>query len=267
MIRISSRPINQTGQVDSPPMLQKRTRLSRFQIALWITAALLVLLGIGLRAWYVFHEPVLSDGAIVGMMADGVLHGHFTAFYWGQNYGGAEQYVVAAMFALFGSSVWVLKATAILLFLIDCLLVWRVVKQLVENEALAVLAGTIVWAIPQSAIWGSTVESGFKALALTCGLISLLAALHIYGNPSYWRWFAAGGLAVGVGWWASPEVVYYILPTSLILGAAAVKDFRQNFAKRWVLPLAIAVGAFVLGDLPWLWANLQSGLASIKTSS
>src|SRR6476619_7598304 len=47
-----------------------------------------------------------SDEAIVGLMARHIVHQHdFTAFYWGQNYGGSITAVVmAAVFSLFGSS-------------------------------------------------------------------------------------------------------------------------------------------------------------------
>ena len=68
-----------------------------------------------MRSWYFFHTPSSSDQAIVGLMANAILHGHFSAFYWGQAYGGAEPYAVAGMFALFGHSAAVLNLTPALL--------------------------------------------------------------------------------------------------------------------------------------------------------
>ena len=66
-------------------------------------------LGLLLRCWYLTHQPTNSDVAIVGLMARQILHGHFSAFYWGQTYGGVEPYLVAVMFAVFGQSTIVLE--------------------------------------------------------------------------------------------------------------------------------------------------------------
>ena len=60
----------------------------------------LVLVGFVLRLLMI-REPfgvVNSDEAMAGLMARGIRNGHFTSFYWGQNYGGSfEAYILAIL--------------------------------------------------------------------------------------------------------------------------------------------------------------------------
>ena len=70
---------------------------------------------LGLRVWLLGHAGLNSDEAVVGLNALQIRHGHFSAFVWSQTYGGVEPYVVALMFAAFGSSPFVLNATPVLL--------------------------------------------------------------------------------------------------------------------------------------------------------
>ena len=53
--------------------------------------------GVLLRIWLLAHLPLFGDEAAVGLMARGILAGHFDAFYWGSTYSGGEPYVVAAV--------------------------------------------------------------------------------------------------------------------------------------------------------------------------
>ena len=48
--------------------------------------------------------PIWGDEAIVGIMARAIDGGHFTAFYWGQHYGGLESYLVAASLKIGGAA-------------------------------------------------------------------------------------------------------------------------------------------------------------------
>ena len=68
-----------------------------------------------MRSWYLFHRPVNGDEAIAGLLANQIAHGHFSAFYWGQSYGGAEPYLVAVLYRVFGSGIWAMKVVPVLL--------------------------------------------------------------------------------------------------------------------------------------------------------
>ncbi len=77
--------------------------------------------------------------------------------------------------------------------------------------------------------------------------------------------FIGFGLATGVGWWSSPEVVYFLLPAGILVIAAIVVDRGAHRAMRWAISIAIGLGAAIVGSLPWLWSNINSSWASVNT--
>jgi hypothetical protein len=236
--------------------------VSKVAIALTVAA---LLLGLVLRLWYLFHVPTNSDEAIVGLMANDILHGHFSAFYWGQAYGGGEPYVVAAMFALFGHNAFVLGLSAVVLSAVAAILTWRVARRLVRSPQLAALTGGLVWLIPDAAIVNSTREYGFRGVTMVCGLACLLLAMRLLDGSVSWVDVCAIGLFAGLGWWSSPEILYFLLPTTLFTIGAVVKSTLPLAS--WVARILAGVGAFAVGALPWIWANAGSGFASLRLSS
>jgi hypothetical protein len=227
--------------------------------------AIAIAAGLVLRLWYLFHVPTNSDEAIVGFMANDALHGHFFAFYWGQNYGGGESYVVAILFALFGHSAFVLGFTGVLLAAVAGVLTWRAARRIVRSRELAMLTGALVWVVPDAAIANSTREFGFRGVTMTCGLACLLLALRVLDGSDSWADVCALGFFAGVGWWSSPEIAYFLLPAGLLALGAIVGGPR--LWRSWATRIAAAVASFCLGALPWLWANVNSGFASLKPSS
>jgi hypothetical protein len=253
----SSPPADRPDQASAPS--------SSVRWVVWLLTLAAIAFGLAIRLWYLFHVPVNSDEAIVGLMAQGILHGHFSAFYWGQPYGGAEPYVVAPLFAIFGESARVLACTPVLLWAISSVLVARVVRRLVATPGLALLAGALVWVGPTVALLNSTLEYGFRGVTLVCGLAIVLLALRLLEGSASWVDAAALGLFAGLGWWSSPEIAYFLFPAGLLVIAAVVRSGAP--LGRWVGRVAAAAAAALLGALPWLWANVRSHLASLKTSS
>ena len=244
-----------------------RSRAGLSAYLAWSVAALAVLWGIAVRCWYLFHRPVNGDESIVGLLANQIAHGHFSAFYWGQSYGGGEPYLVAVLFRIFGSSTWALEVVPVLLAAVSGVLTWRVVRRLVPDPSLALLAGALVWASPLTALSNSTLELGFRGLTMVCSLGILLLALRILDGRRTLVEFVALGVVAGVGWWSSPEIIYFGLPAGLILVWAVLRDTDDGKARRWVGRLAVVVGAGIVGSLPWLWANAHSHLQSLRSSS
>ncbi|HXY28731.1 MAG TPA: glycosyltransferase family 39 protein [Acidimicrobiales bacterium] len=199
-------------------------------------------------------------------MAQAILHGHFITFFWGQQYGGTESYVVAALFELFGRSPVVLKLAPTVMAAVAAVLVWRIACHLVASRSLAVLAGVLVWVAPASSVASSTMELGFRGVTLAAGLGCLLASLRVLDGSTRWRDFVALGLLAGVAWWSSPESVYILLPAVLVLVGAAVQGFPRA-ALCWALRLGATVVSAAVGALPWLWANVNSGFASLRPDS
>jgi 4-amino-4-deoxy-L-arabinose transferase-like glycosyltransferase len=221
--------------------------------------------GVYMRGWYLFHRPISSDEAIAGLMARDILHGHFYAFYWGQVYGGVEPYLTAAGFGVFGHSSWVLRAVPVLLSLAAALLAWRVTRRLVGDPVVALLAGAVVWAAPDSAVSNSFIEWGFRGVTLVCGLALLLLVLRILDGDDRWWIYGLTGLVAGIGWWSSPEIAYFLVPAGLLLIGflwAKRAEIVGLLPRLGILLLAAGVGA-----TPWLWANVNSGFQSLKASA
>ncbi|HVB04912.1 MAG TPA: glycosyltransferase family 39 protein [Acidimicrobiales bacterium] len=242
------------GAAEQPPPtgLARRLRL--------LGIALLFALGLFLRLWALGRQPINSDEAVVGLMAHEILHGHFFAFYWGQSYGGVEPYAVALVFAVLGQSSFTLALTPVLLDALTVVLVVLLGRRLFSLRV-GVAAGLLYWLWSETYIWQSTLEYGFRWAALVCGLgASLLALRALDPGAPHRGWSVAGlGLLSGVGWWATPEIAYYLVPVGLLF---AYRLLRREAALR-AGALALGAGAFVVGSLPWWWANLRSGFASL----
>jgi 4-amino-4-deoxy-L-arabinose transferase-like glycosyltransferase len=228
-----------------------------------VAVCLVVAFGLFLRLWILGRNPVTSDQAVVGLMAREILRGHLFTFYWGQSYGGGEPYVVATLFAVMGQSRLALGLAPVLLDAIAALLLWRIGRRLFDARV-GLLAALIFWIWPEVYLYLSTAEYGFRYLALVCGLAILLFALRLTQSrpPRLGDW-AAFGLFLGVGWWCSPEIVYYAVPSLALLAFLAV---RRRLRLR-PAGLILAVAAAILGALPWLAANIGRGFPSLQAAA
>jgi hypothetical protein len=193
-----------------------------------------------------------SDEAVVGMTARAMLHGHFRAFFWDQDYAGtAETALAAAVFAVTGAKVVALKGVAVALSAVSALLVWRVGRRCLD-ERTAQVAALLVWIAPTPYIWFATKTRGFYWVAMVTGLLVLLSAQRIAQEGSRHRDWLVLGLAAGIGWWTSPTVAYFAVPAALWLVVQ-----RPSLRRAWPF-----VPAALLGASPWLWHNLQTRLSS-----
>jgi hypothetical protein len=245
------------GDTD-PRMVKLLTR-----VAVVVTLAM----GLAFRIWLIFHAPINSDEAVVGLMAIAGLHGHFNAFYLGQVYGGtAETELTSLFFAVIGRTVLAAQVTVVFLSGLCAFLTWRITLRLVPWRSVAAMTGALVWAAPLASVSLSVLFYGFRGVTLACGLFALLLALRILDGQRSLIDFGSVGVAIGVGWWSSPEIVYYLIPTGLILIGAVVKSTRPRW-RMWIPRTALALIAIVVGALPWLWANFHSHFASLQTAN
>lgn len=234
---------------------------------------LAVLVGIALRAWLLAHLPLNADEAVVGLMAGNIAHGHFSTFYWGQQYGGVEPYVAAAAFKVFGTSPLVLELSASVLAALGAVLGGAVVWEMCRRRAIAVAAGALVWVWPYAALWNSVHELGFRQATLCLGLAFAWCALRVRRRATATGWWIGAGLTAGLGWWASPEILYIALPVALVVGASVTRAWRRHdggswwVGTPWARNLAFAAVAAVVGALPWLYTNVGTGFASLRPSA
>jgi Dolichyl-phosphate-mannose-protein mannosyltransferase len=217
--------------------------------------------GVGLRIWLVILPTgtLDSDEAVVGLMARHIVHQHqFTTFYWGQNYGGSITAVVmAAGFAVFGSSTTTLKAVPVGMSAVSAVLVWRLGRRTI-GEPGATIAALAFWVWPTNYVWLSTKERGFYWACMILGLAFLLAVLRLVERPERWRDWIALGLLGGLGWWTSPQILYFAVPGLVWLA------FRL---RREVWRLAVAFPFAVIGSLPWLVWNARHHWAALVPTS
>ena len=77
----------------------------------------------------------------------------------------------------------------------------------------------MVWVWPYAALWNSVREIGFRGATLCCGLVLVLCALRVHRHRAGPATHVILGLAAGIGWWASPEIGYFVIPAVVLLVA------------------------------------------------
>jgi hypothetical protein len=207
--------------------------------------------GVALRVWSLVDPGLATpdaDEAVWGLMARHALHGQLSAFFWGQNYGGIHEVLLAApLFWIFGPSYTALRVVPIVLFAVGALLVWRIGRRLLGAER-GRLAGALIWTWPAYGVWKSTRAHGFYGAGLVLGLSVVLLVLRLRERASK-RDAAALGVALGLGIWATPEVAILALPALVWLVARRPRFVRDT--------APIVVMLTVVAALPWLLSNVN----------
>lgn len=246
-----------------------------FALCLLVVAVLALAYGLVLRGWLLVQVPLWGDEAIVGIMARAIDGGHFSAFIWGQHYGGLESYVTALVLKAGGGGERALNATPALLCAVAAVLMGGLVYAAGRNRPVALAAAGAVWVWPYVVIWQSVREQGFREATLCCGLTALLCCVRVARRRAGPGTFLVLGLALGLGWWASPEIVYFAVPSAVLLAiwwwgtrrrSPEPSSAAPNEPTRWVALALVAVGGLV-GSIPWWYANAHTSFASIRSSS
>lgn len=218
-----------------------------------------------IRYWLATHVAMNSDEGVTGLMALSIQRGHFTAFYWGQNYGGVEPFLDAV-------GLWFLPTTGASLHLISTgialigvAFVFLSARRLLRSRLLAIGVASLASVFPLSTLTTQTQAYGFRSFTYAASCILLFGALSLSEQAEVtWTSVAIVGVVAGLGWWSSPEVVYLGLPALLMV--LAVLRRQPQASQRWAR-FAAAVAGFMVGSLPWWWASLRSGFASLHSAN
>src|SRR5205085_508825 len=188
----------------------KQFKISAYELAALAIIAFAVLLRVVLIAqgW----PQTNSDEDTMGLMALHIANrGEHPIFFYGQNYMGAfEAYLGAALFRLFGVSVFTLRLGTILLFALFLVSMYLLTNLLYTKKlALVVLVllsfGSIVVLDTQLIALG-----GYPELLLFGSLAMLLASWLALTSGQYTSWrtrcwrfigYLCWGLVVGCGFW------------------------------------------------------------------
>jgi hypothetical protein len=224
-----------------------------------------VIAGVALRVW-LLNTPlgrVDPDEASVGLMAQATLEGNDAVFFNYQSYGGTQEiYFIAALFKVFGPSVLALKLVSIALHALASILAWRIARRLIGERA-AQLGALATWVFPGALMWWSTKAGCFYGFTLVCGLVVMLSATRLAARP-HWRDALAIGAASGLGVWASPQIVYFLLPTFAWLVVTRWRSAVKRPAELARLA-GVALAAGVVGAFPWLIWNISHDWSSLDT--
>ncbi|HEX8731866.1 MAG TPA: hypothetical protein VF725_07365, partial [Ktedonobacterales bacterium] len=226
-------------------------RAEVWRVAALIALGALVRLGL-LAGW----PATDSDEGTMGLMA---LHinrlGERPLFFYGQSYMGTIQaYLAAALFHLFGPSLFALRLGLLLLFIPFLVVMYLLLRMLygapyaLVGLLLLDLGGPELLRPELLALGGYPETLLFGALAL---LLALWLARDAGAEPLGWQsWrrlviYAALGLVMGVGWWSDQLIFPLLLVALALLAIFARRELR------WRGLAALALGLLV-GLLPQL---------------
>jgi 4-amino-4-deoxy-L-arabinose transferase-like glycosyltransferase len=200
---------------------------------------------------FLSQRHVVSDEAIVGLMAKHILQGRNFPFYlYGVSYSGSgawEAYLAVIPFALCGAGVFALKSVTVLLSLVSVALFYAMAKKLYD-ERVASIAAVIF------ALWPALLKWHFQAKGYAFYFISIpvlvLLFARLESKPTLRNAFLFG-LACGVSIW-SLEII-----TPIVAALWVVLLFRGRFRE-----LTMSIFAAFIGYAPVIYWNFTHHFAN-----
>ena len=220
--------------------------------------------------------PFDSDEAVEGLMARHVLQGELPAFFWGQAFKGVpEVYASAAAFAVFGSSVTVLKGVTLIVFAIYVALNFVLLDRLMTRWVASCASLLLIFAPPALVFWSLDASAEYIVIMLL-GTVLLLLCLADRADGREQRAetprLLAIGLVVGLALWVHQLFVVYLIPLVVIRAMRSDRWKRRHIGK--VNRVALALGAIagvylLLGIIAFLSGgfSLQLGWVAISATA
>lgn len=206
--------------------------------------------------------PQSADQAIVGLMGLHILEGRgHPVFYWGSTYGGSlEAHLVAAAFALFGSSAAAYRGVMVLLTAAVVLSIWALARAFGERKAASFTAAYL--ALPPFFFLYKVLTSDghyASAVLVAAGIVASALSYHVRAGAGRSLAAPAGalGLVGGLGLWVTPLFLPVFVAAATWLGAAEARRLRLR-------PIVALALGFVAGSFPWWFWNARHGWASLS---
>ena len=218
--------------------------------------------------------PFDSDEAVEGLMARHVLEGELPAFFWGQAFKGVpEVYASAGAFALFGSSVTVLKSVTLVLFALYVALNFVLLDRVTTRWVAACASLLLIFAPPALVFWSLDASAEYVLIMLLGTVLLLLCRADRAegkGQKAEIPRLLAIGLVVGLALWVHQLFVVYLIP--LMLVRAMRSDPWKRRDTRRLNRVAVALGAIagvylLLGIIAFLSGGFSLQLGSLAISA
>lgn len=219
----------------------------------------ILFLGALLRLWMLSHDvPTLnSDEATMGLMALHLLHGQWATFYWGQEYMGSLEAVLAVPFLLlFGTTAVALRLATMLVGLAFIATVYLLAARLYNRSVALLSAALLAFGPPFFVVLSMRTLGGYAETMLFGNLMVLLALGGAKPEGrSLLRSALLGGIS-GLALWTDP----LILPYFLAVGTIFWMQRRSDLYGRTGLILS---AGFVVGASPAIIYNVTHGAATV----
>jgi len=198
-----------------------------------------------------------GDEAIFGLMALHILQGEFPTFFYGQNYLGSAEAVVAAGFvSVFGTDIFTFRLGAVLQFGVFLVLHATLVSRLWGYRV--ALISLLPLIVPAPFVLDYIYRPyGFVGPLLVCGTGALLLSqITVPNRLRYIRSFLLG-ILIGFGLWSNQLMIVYVATLALVYWLStpewnAIYSRLSLFCERMVqiparkLLLVLTIGAAVL---------------------
>ena len=203
-------------------------------------------------------------------MARHVLNGELPAFFWGQAFKGVpEVYASAGAFALFGSSVAVLKGVTLAFYAAFVALNFILLDK-IASRWIAAAASLLLIASPPALVFWSLDASAEYVLIMLLGTMLLLTVGVTPHTETYRkRRLLAIGIIIGTGLWVHQLFVVYLIPLAILLALRSDGPLsRFGRPNRFALALgAIAAIYLVLGIIAFVSGGFAVQLGPVFISA
>jgi len=208
----------------------------------------IIVLGIILRLLHWVLPVMDSDMAVTGLMARHILKGEFPVFFWGQNYCGAiEAYLVALFFAIFGASRYALNIVPVLESILFMIVMYILARR-AFGEKVGILTLLLIAIPPRYLVVNTVLARANYVENLVLGAIVFYLTYRIVYEEkgiNSGKLFFLLGIIFGLAWWTNFQSIYFILTSLFFIFLRKKLIF---FTRRFLILL---LGVFIGGSPFW----------------
>ena len=221
----------------------------------WIALGLILAVTIAVHVPFLVHADGLmdSDEAIPALQGKHIAEGQIPAiYYYGARFQGSlPQQVYALFFWIFGYSVFLVKAIALLVFLAFIAVQYFLVRDVLSREAAILVSAFYALPFMHLVLTSFDVGSGFPFVLLFGAIIFSLTRRIVAAAKALPadRFIPALGFVMGLAFWTHQITIIFLLTSSAFL----LFHFRLKIKKYAILVLSFLVGMLpvVASELYW----------------